>query len=84
MLLLLGIVKKNGILQIDCTNKLRAEGVPLWQAILDACQMSAADPDDDVVHHCRPDSYGYRCRCGRDAATRDHGDDHRGRVCVCC
>ena len=39
VLLLLGIVKKNGILQIDYTNKLRAEGVPLRQAILDACQI---------------------------------------------
>jgi len=39
VLLLLGIVKKNGILQIDYTNKLRADGVPLRQAILDACQV---------------------------------------------
>jgi hydrophobe/amphiphile efflux-1 (HAE1) family protein len=39
VLLLLGIVKKNGILQIDYTNKLRAQGVPLRQAILDACQV---------------------------------------------
>ena len=36
MLLLLGIVKKNGILQVDYTNKLRAEGVPLREAILQA------------------------------------------------
>jgi HAE1 family hydrophobic/amphiphilic exporter-1 len=36
MFLLLGIVKKNGILQVDYTNRLRAEGAPLQEAILEA------------------------------------------------
>jgi HAE1 family hydrophobic/amphiphilic exporter-1 len=36
MLLLLGIVKKNGILQVDYTNRLRALGIPLREAILQA------------------------------------------------
>ncbi|MFL6277746.1 MAG: efflux RND transporter permease subunit [Blastocatellia bacterium] len=36
VLLLLGIVKKNGILQVDYTNKLRSEGVALREAILRA------------------------------------------------
>ena len=36
MFLLLGIVKKNGILQVDYTNRLRAEGMPARDAILEA------------------------------------------------
>lgn len=36
VLLLLGIVKKNGILQVDYSNKLLEQGVPLREAILQA------------------------------------------------
>ena len=34
--LLLGIVKKNGILQVDYTNRLRSEGIPLREALIEA------------------------------------------------
>jgi HAE1 family hydrophobic/amphiphilic exporter-1 len=36
MFLLLGIVKKNGILQVDYTNCLVADGMPVREAILEA------------------------------------------------
>lgn len=36
MLLLLGVVKKNGILQVDYTNKLREQGMPVKEAIIQA------------------------------------------------
>ncbi|PYS01681.1 MAG: AcrB/AcrD/AcrF family protein, partial [Acidobacteria bacterium] len=39
VLLLLGIVKKNGILQIDYANKLRDRGMSLREAVLEACQV---------------------------------------------
>ncbi len=38
MLLLLGIVTKNSILQVDYANVLRARGVPLREAIVESCR----------------------------------------------
>jgi HAE1 family hydrophobic/amphiphilic exporter-1 len=38
VLLLLGIAKKNAILQVDYANILRAQGMPLREAIVEACR----------------------------------------------
>jgi HAE1 family hydrophobic/amphiphilic exporter-1 len=38
ILLLLGIVKKNAILQVDYANVLRASGMPVREAIVEACR----------------------------------------------
>jgi hydrophobic/amphiphilic exporter-1 (mainly G- bacteria), HAE1 family len=38
MLLLLGIVKKNAILQVDYANVLRSRGMPIREAIVEACR----------------------------------------------
>src|SRR4029450_10777913 len=38
VLFLLGIVKKNSILQVDYANVLRAQGKPLREAVVEACR----------------------------------------------
>ena len=38
VLLLLGIVKKNSILQVDYANVLRARGMPIREAVIEACR----------------------------------------------
>ena len=70
-ILLIGLDVKNGIILIEYIGQLRAEGLPLHEALLKAGPDAVpADPDDEPLHDPRPGAAGLGLGPGcADAAT---------------
>ena len=85
MLLLLGIVKKNSILQVDYTNVLRRQGMPLREALVAGVRDAAApDPHDHRGDRRRPDSdRARRRRRARRSAPTSPSPSSAASRCAC-
>ena len=78
LILLVGLVVKNGIMLLDFSEKLHEEGEPF--DVGDRARRPhppAADPDDDVLHAVRAAAAGARPRRGRRAAEAAGARRHR-------
>ena len=83
MLLLLGIVKKNSILQVDYANVLRASGLPLREAIVESCRTRLRPilmTTTAIIAGLIPTSLGIGI--GGTRPRGDRRDDHRRPVAV--
>jgi hypothetical protein len=58
LIMLLGLVAKNGILIVDFTNQLRAEGKGLTESLVEAEGTFASYPND---HHCHDSRNATHC-----------------------
>ena len=77
VVMMVGIVVSNSILIVDFTNRLRAEGRPLRQAVSQACRIRLASRADDLAGHADRvvadgAEAGHRQRGLRAAGARDH------------
>jgi hypothetical protein len=77
LILLVGLVVKNGIVLLDFADRRYSEGMPIVEAVLAAAHAPAADSDDDAVHAVRAVAARARTRGWRRAAEAARARRHR-------